>query len=202
MPITETARRNHELFFPGHVATLAITDPELIEIFDNFAFDEVLRLAPLDDRVRLITRLGALDRDRGARRVPHDARRRAHGGRHPDRGQRDRLSGRAVRRHGPGVRLSPRPERSPHRRRRRAPTRRQATTTAETQAQSRRDVQAAIIRADRIDGLYATAEPDQQHIQHLLTANCFGDHPTRTGLDIPTRELLTFSMLTAASLRR
>ena len=43
MPTTETARRNHELFFPGHVATLAITDPELIEVFDNFAFDEVLR---------------------------------------------------------------------------------------------------------------------------------------------------------------
>ncbi len=29
--------------FPGHVSTLAVTDPELIEVFDNFAFDEVLR---------------------------------------------------------------------------------------------------------------------------------------------------------------
>ena len=28
-------------------------------------------------------------------------------------------------------------------------------------------------------------------------ANCFGDNYTRTGLDIPTRELLTFSMLVA-----
>ncbi len=28
-----------------------------------------------------------------------------------------------------------------------------------------------------------------------LTANCFGDHLTRTGIDVRTRELLTFAML-------
>ena len=33
------------------------------------------------------------------------------------------------------------------------------------------------------------------HIQHYLSANCFGDHLTRSGLDLRTRELLTFSML-------
>ncbi len=35
------------------------------------------------------------------------------------------------------------------------------------------------------------------HIQHFLSAHCFGDHYTRTGIDIPTRELLTLSMLVA-----
>ena len=35
------------------------------------------------------------------------------------------------------------------------------------------------------------------HIQHYLSANCFGDHFTRTGIDLPTRELLTFVMLVA-----
>jgi 4-carboxymuconolactone decarboxylase len=29
--------------FPGRVSALTVTDPELIEYFDNFAFDEVLR---------------------------------------------------------------------------------------------------------------------------------------------------------------
>ncbi|MER7468235.1 hypothetical protein [Streptomyces sp. NPDC097981] len=33
----------HGRLFPGHVSTLAVTDPELIEYFDDFAFDEVLR---------------------------------------------------------------------------------------------------------------------------------------------------------------
>ena len=32
-------------------------------------------------------------------------------------------------------------------------------------------------------------------ISQLGVGNCFGDHLTRTGIDIPTRELLTFSIL-------
>ncbi len=33
------AQKNHDELFPGHVSTLAVTDPELMEVFDNFAFD-------------------------------------------------------------------------------------------------------------------------------------------------------------------
>ncbi len=60
MAISETARRNHDELFPGHVSTLKVTDPELIEIFDNFAFDEVLRHTSLDTRTRLMVQLAAL----------------------------------------------------------------------------------------------------------------------------------------------
>jgi 4-carboxymuconolactone decarboxylase len=42
MPPSETAQRNHDTLFPGRSSTLAQTDPELVEYFDNFAFDEVL----------------------------------------------------------------------------------------------------------------------------------------------------------------
>jgi hypothetical protein len=38
--VNDVARKTHEQLFPGHVSTLAVTDPELIEYFDNFAFDE------------------------------------------------------------------------------------------------------------------------------------------------------------------
>ena len=55
--ITDAARKNHDKLFPGHVSTLAVTDPELIEIFDNFAFDEVLRHGNLDARTRLRVQL-------------------------------------------------------------------------------------------------------------------------------------------------
>jgi 4-carboxymuconolactone decarboxylase len=34
-------------------------------------------------------------------------------------------------------------------------------------------------------------------MQRLLSANCFGDHYTRAGIDLKTRELLTFAMLAA-----
>ena len=61
MAISETAQKNHDELFPGHVSTLKVTDPELIEMFDNFAFDEVLRHSGLDTRTRLMVQLAALD---------------------------------------------------------------------------------------------------------------------------------------------
>mgnify|MGYP000964896119 CR=1 FL=1 len=54
------ARAAHERLFPGNVSTLAETDPELIETFDNFALDEVPAQGDLDERTRLLVTLGAL----------------------------------------------------------------------------------------------------------------------------------------------
>ena len=45
---------------PDRVSTLKVTDPELIEVFDNFAFDEVLRHSGLHTRTRLMVQLAAL----------------------------------------------------------------------------------------------------------------------------------------------
>jgi 4-carboxymuconolactone decarboxylase len=56
----ERARTIHDELFPGHVSTLAVTDPELIETFDNFAFDEVLRHGNLDARTRLMVQLASI----------------------------------------------------------------------------------------------------------------------------------------------
>jgi 4-carboxymuconolactone decarboxylase len=51
------------------------------------------------------------------------------------------------------------------------------------------------IFGDRLDEMYAQSPKDQRHIQTYLSANCFGDYYTRTGLDLKRRELLTFAML-------
>jgi 4-carboxymuconolactone decarboxylase len=55
------------------VSTLATTDPELIEIFDNFAFDEVLQGSTLDVRTRLMVQLAAIIASQANSRVPRDA---------------------------------------------------------------------------------------------------------------------------------
>ncbi len=60
MAPNEQAHKNHDELFPGHVSTLAVTDPELIEMFDNFAFDEVLRHCNLDTRTRLMVQLASI----------------------------------------------------------------------------------------------------------------------------------------------
>ena len=47
MAITEAARALHDALFPARSSTLAATDPELVELFGNWAFDEIQRDAPL-----------------------------------------------------------------------------------------------------------------------------------------------------------
>lgn len=197
MAISDTARRVHDELFPGHSSTLAITDPELVEYFDNFAFDEILATAPLDPRLRLITQLGALIATgslgeyramAGAalnvgvtpveikevvyQAVPYVGMGRVFDFLHVTN---DVLTAR-------GITL---------------PLAGRSTTTPDTRHERGRAVQAEIIGTERVERLYASAAPDLMHIQRLLSANCFGDHYTRTGLDIPTRELLTLAMLVA-----
>jgi 4-carboxymuconolactone decarboxylase len=54
MNLTNAAINNHEELFPSHRSTLQQTDPELIEIFDNFAFDEVISYGSLDAKTRVM----------------------------------------------------------------------------------------------------------------------------------------------------
>ena len=56
----EQAQANHDELFPGHVSTLAVTDPELVGYIDNLAFDEVPRYGTLATRTRLMVQLAAL----------------------------------------------------------------------------------------------------------------------------------------------
>ena len=60
MSISKIANKNHKELFPNRESTLKITDPELIEVFDNFAFDEVLGYGNMDPKTRLMIILGSL----------------------------------------------------------------------------------------------------------------------------------------------
>ena len=197
MPITEYAKKNHDELFPGHVSTVAVTDPELIEIFDNFAFDEVLRLTKLDIRTRLMVQLAAIIACQAVREyramlgaalnigvtpveakeilyqsVPYVGLAKVY-----DfiQATNEVLTDRGVKLPLPG----------------------QSTTTPQNRAEKGITVQRQIIGTDTVEKLYNSSPADLMHIQHFLSAHCFGDHYTRTGIDIPTRELLTLSMLVA-----
>jgi 4-carboxymuconolactone decarboxylase len=193
--ISNEAERNHEELFQGRVSTLQRTDPELIEYFDNFAFDEVLRHGSLDIRTRLMVQLAAMIASQalaeyrvmlGAaltvgvspvevkeivyQAVPYVGMAKVFDFLHATN---DVLTERGVELPLPG----------------------QSTTTPQTRPEKGLAVQKQIIGDQAVDGLYASARDDELHIQQYLSANCFGDHYTRTGLDIPTRELLTLAML-------
>lgn len=190
-----TARKNHDELFPGHVSTLAVTDPELIETFDNFAFDEVLRQSTLDTRTRLMVQLASIIACQALREyrvmagaaltigvtpveireivyqaVPYVGMAKVFEFIHATN---EVFKERGIALPLPG----------------------QSTTTPETRSEKGIAVQKQIVGSAVIEKLYASAPVDEQHIQRFLSANCFGDHLTRTGIEIPTRELITFSML-------
>jgi len=194
MPISETARKNHEKLFPNHTSTLKITDPELIEVFDNFAFDEVLACGNIDIRTRLMVILASLIAQQslseykimlsGAlnvgvtpveakeilyQAVPYVGIAKAFDFIHATN---EILKSR-------GVDL---------------PLECQSTTTPETRFENGLVLSKSIF-GETIDKMYAQSAKNQIHFQKYLSENCFGDFYTRTGLDIKTRELLTFSML-------
>lgn len=194
MSISKTAFKNHEELFPNRKSKLAETDPELIEVFDNFAFDEVLQYETLDIRTRLMVILasmiacqalaeykvmlgGALNvgvtpvevKEIVYQAVPYVGMAKVYDFIHATN---EILESR-------GVKL---------------PLEGQATTTLETRFEKGYTVQKAIV-GERLEKMYADSPAEQIHIQRYLSANCFGDYVARAGIDLPTRELLTFSML-------
>jgi 4-carboxymuconolactone decarboxylase len=72
----------------------------------------------------------------------------------------------------------------------------QSTTNPQTRFDKGIEVQKKIF-GEKIDQMYQQSPKDELHIQRFLSANCFGDYYTRKGLDLKTRELLTFSMIAA-----
>ena len=197
MTISETAQRNHDELFPSHVSTLTVTDPELIEVFDNFAFDEVLQYGDLDTRTRLMVQLAAMIASQalgeyrvmvGAaltvgvtpiemkeivyQAVPYVGLAKVFDFLH--------CTNEVLTDRGIDLPLPP-----------------QSASTPQTRAEVGRAVQNLIVGESKVAGMYAAAADDEAHFQQYLSANCFGDYVARSGIDLQTRELLTFSMLVA-----
>jgi 4-carboxymuconolactone decarboxylase len=195
MAISAQAKANHDELFPGHVSTLAVTDPELIEVFDNFAFDEVLQYGDLDPNVRLMTQLasmiatGSLAEFRamlGAaltigvtpieakevvyQAVPYVGLARVFDFLHATN---EILTSRGVELPLPG----------------------QATTTPETRFERGLALQKRLVGDAAVEKRFADAPADEAHFQRFLADDCFGDYVIRGGIELPIRELLTFSML-------
>lgn len=194
MSISKTAFKNHDELFPNRKSKLAETDPELIEVFDNFAFDEVLQYGNLDTRTRLMVILasmiasqalaeykvmlgGALNvgvtpvevKEIVYQAVPYVGMAKVYDFIHATN---EILESRDIK----------------------LPVEGQSTTSPETRFDKGLAVQKAIF-GEMIDKLYQDLPANQIHIQKYLSANCFGDYVARAGIDLPTRELLTFSML-------
>ncbi|MDK2825893.1 MAG: 4-carboxymuconolactone decarboxylase [Methanolobus sp.] len=194
MSISETAKKNCEELFPDHRSDLNVTDPELMEVFDNFAFDEVIGYGNLDTKTRMMVILssmiasqtlseykvmleGALNvgvtpieiKEIVYQSIPYVGFAKAV----------DFIYASNEILESRGIEL---------------PLEGQSTTSPETRFEKGLEVQKKIF-GDVIDQMYEAAPENQIHIQKYLSGNCFGDYYTRKGLDVKMRELLTFSMI-------
>ena len=196
MAITDAARINHDQLFGDRVSTLATTDPEFIEYFDNFAFDEVIAQGSLPIRLRLLTQLAALIACQALTEYRIILGAALNNGVTPVEAKEiiyqaipylgigkvyDFLHATNAVLTERGVELPLPP---------------QSTTTPETRFAKGWVAQEAIV-GDRLQVMHDTAPADQKFVQNWLTANCFGDNYTRDGIDLQTRELLTFALLVA-----
>ena len=197
--LTDAARDYHERMFHGYVSDFFRTDPEFIERFDNFAFDEVVAGTPeLDDRTRFMcwmaTLLGCQGVDEFRAMVPAALRM----GLEPVALREivyqatDYLGmGRVFpflkamneAFEAAGVEL-PLPE--------------QATTepTDESRRAGGADAQCAAF-GEHMRNFYDAGAKGREHMNHWLVKNCFGDFYTRNGLTMAERELITFCFIAA-----
>ena len=58
--MSEFSKQYREKLLPGQKHAFADTDPEFVQIFESFAFDEVVNQGDLDERTRFMAILAAL----------------------------------------------------------------------------------------------------------------------------------------------
>lgn len=196
MAISENAKSYHNHMFPGVTSTLAQTDPEFIERFDNFAFDEVVNNDDLDDRTRMMAILATLLGCQGIGEYTVMVPAAMNLGVTPV--EIKEITYQAVAYLGigrvlpflraineicksKGIQL---------------PLEGQSTTTMETRIQAGEQAQVDIF-GEGMRGFADSGPEENRHINRWLSGNCFGDYYTRTGLDYKQREMITFCYLAA-----
>lgn len=199
--ISESAKAYHEKMFPGYASDFLRTDPEFIDRFDKFAFDEVVNAegpggSDLDDATSFMAILAsllgsqAIDEFRAmlpaalnlgvtpveAKEIVYQAVAYLGIGRvFPFlKATNEVLEARGV-----ALPLDP-----------------QATTTMETRLTAEAQAQVDAIGEGMRD-FWKSGGGDAAHMNVWLTDNCFGDWYTRRGLTVAQREMTIFCFLAA-----
>ena len=196
MAITEFSKAYHKRMFPGYQSEFLETDPEFIERFDNFAFDEVVNQDDLDDRTRMMAILATLIGCQGIDEYKAMLPAALNFGVTPVEAKEivyQAVAYLGIGRVFPflhavnevltnrGIKL---------------PLEGQATTTTDTRMQGGEQAQIDIF-GEHMRGFAESGPEESRHINRWLVDNCFGDYYTRKGLSYKQREMITFCFLAA-----
>lgn len=194
--LTPAAIMNHEELWPNYISKIKEIDPELIEVFDNFAFDEVINHDTMDVKTRVLIIMASTIGSQALTEYKMYVEAALNVG----------ITAVAIKevlyQAVPYVGISKvidfiyatneiftQYNIS-------LPLEGQSTTTSNTRMEKGLAKQTEII-GNRINDMYKNSPKDLLHIQEYLSANCFGDYITRNGLDVKMREMLTLSFLIA-----
>jgi len=194
--ITQKAVQNHEELWPGYESKAGATDPELIEVFDNFAFDEIISHDNMETKTRVLMIMASTIGSNALTEFKMMVNAALNSGATPV--EVKEIVYQAV----PYVGISKVidflyatnqifKERGID-----LPVENQSTTTPETRMAKGLAKQKEIF-GEMIDKMYEISPKDLLHIQYYLSGNCFGDYVTRNGLDVNIREMVTLSFLIA-----
>lgn len=196
MAVTDNAKEYHEKMFPGYVSSFLNTDPEFIERFDNFAFDEVVNHSKLDEKTRWLAILATVIGCQGIDEYKALLPAAVNFGVMPVEIKETVYQAAAylgIGRVFPflkctnevlkslGVKL---------------PLENQANTTTENRLEKGIQAQTNIF-GDIMKDFYKSGSAESRHINYWLTDNCFGDYYTRGGFNYRQREMITFCFLAA-----
>jgi 4-carboxymuconolactone decarboxylase len=195
--ISEKANKNHEELWPDYQSKAKATDPELIEVFDNFAFDQVLSHSDMDTKTRVLMILASTIGSQSITEFKMMTNAALNVGATPVEVRE--IVYQAV----PYVGISITVEflytmNEIFKEREIAlPLEGQSTTSPENRYEKGLAKQKEIMGDEFMDNLYKSSPKDLLHIQQYLSDNCFGDFITRNGLDVQIREMVTLSFLIA-----
>lgn len=196
MNMTQKAINFHEKMFPEYKSDFLRTDPEFIERFDNFAFDEVISQIDLDDQTRfmaiLATLLGSQSIDEFKSMIPaalnfsvtpieikeivyQSVAYLGIGRVFPFLKATNEIF------ESKGIAL---------------PLEGQATTTSEDRLEKGSETLVDIV-GKHMRNFTTSGPTESRHINKWLADNCFGDYYTRKGLSYQQREMITFCFLLA-----
>ena len=196
MEISEFAKQYQQKMFGDEKSSLAETDPEFIERFNNFAFDEVVNSDDLDDKTRFLAILAALLGCQGIDEFKAMLPAALNFGVTPVEAKEAVYQ--AVAYLGIG-RVLPFLNATNEILRARGvqlPLEGQANTTVKNRLQAGEQAQIDIF-GEGMRGFAETGRDTNGQVNKWLVDNCFGDYYTRGGLDYKQREMITFCFLAA-----
>ena len=196
MSITDKTKQYYGKMFPNYKSKFIETDPEFIELFDNFAFDEVVNQDDLGDKTRFIAILATLIGCQGIDEYKVMLGAALNFGVTPVEVKETVYQSVAYLGIGRAFPFLKATNEIFTERGITLPLEGQTTTTTENRLAKGEQAQIDIF-GEGMRGFANAGNPETRHINKWLVDNCFGDYYTRKGLDLKQREMITFCFLAA-----